>query len=124
LLKEVEADGFAFQSRCNDLARLDGARMSVYGLDSVAAAYAGTGERPEWRESDFAPRKKKIAVHKFFITSLVGRPAPFISTSHNFGQNRPGSIHNFDRPIVFSRQKGAMFYSQVRLWLCSLGITD
>ena len=50
------------------------------------------------RESDFARCKKKIAVHKFFITSLVGRPATFISISHNFGQNQPGSIHNFHKP--------------------------
>jgi hypothetical protein len=43
--------------------------------------------------------KKKSPFISSFISSLVGRPAPFISTSHKFSQNRLGSIHNFPKPI-------------------------
>jgi hypothetical protein len=42
-----------------------------------------------------------------FISSLGSPPAPFISTVHNFGQNWPGSMHNFPKPNLRFCEFGA-----------------
>jgi hypothetical protein len=55
-------------------------------------------ESGEQREPGLVTCKRKIPFITPFITSLGGRPAPFISAVHNFGQKPGRPIHNFYSP--------------------------